>query len=91
MEIIKASSEIENPLFSRKEIVVEITSASSPKMEEVAKAICKKFSVAEDSLKIESIIPRFGSKILTVSAKAYSSKKDMDETEIGKKQKGEKK
>lgn len=91
MEIIKISSETDNPLFARKEILVEIKSDSSPKKEEVAQAISKKFSVAEDALKIESIIPRFGSSILTVRAKAYGSKKEMDETEIGKKQKGEKK
>ncbi len=89
MEFKKIIFEKENPLFLRKEIVVEVTSESNPKRSDVEKFLTEKFP-NQESLKVDRIMPKFGSKIFTIHAKVYKSKKDMDEIEPAQKTNGKK-
>jgi len=81
MENIKIVSEKENPLFSRKEVIVEIKNEVSPKRTDMENSLGEKFSINSEFIKVDRIIPKFGSKIFTISARIYKSKEDKDNTE----------
>lgn len=89
MEFKKIIIEKENPLFSRKEIVVEVKSESNPNRLDVEKFLTEKFP-NQDSMKVDRIVPRFGSNIFTIHARVYKSKKDRDEIEPAQKTGGKK-
>jgi len=78
MEYFKVIFERENSLFSRKEIIAEMQNASSPKRTDVETIMSEKFSVAPDVIKIDRIIPKFGSDIFTIYAKIYKSKEERE-------------
>lgn len=70
---IKKVSEVENPLFSRKEIHFEITSQAVPSHEEVKKLLKEKFSFNTDLLRIKQIKGKFGMQVFDVYVHLYSS------------------
>ena len=63
-----------NPLFNRREVKIHITEhASPPSMENAAKIVAERFSVAEEHVHVEKVEGKFGSRKFTVYAKIYSS------------------
>ena len=78
MEYFKVIFERENALFSRKEIVAEMKNGMSPKRTDVEALIAEKFSAAPETIKVDRIIPKFGSDIFMVYAKIYKSKEEKE-------------
>ena len=81
----KIITDIENPLFNRREIQGEIKTDVTPSREEVRKLISKKFNADEDAIKIKTIEGKFGSTEFVIVANIYKSKKEMDKVELKKK------
>ena len=79
---LKIIKEKENPLFNRKEVVMELNSAVSPKNTEVLDLVSKKFSVPEEQIKLKGIYGKFGASIFEISANIYETVKDKEDTEI---------
>lgn len=77
----KIISEKENPMFSRKEIIVEIKQELSPKNSDIQVLLGEKFSSSPETIKIDNIISKFGSDIFTINAKVYKSKEEKDSIE----------
>jgi ribosomal protein S24E len=88
---LKIISDIENPLFKRREIEGEIKGEITPSRTDVAKLLSEKFSVPVENIKIRTILGKFGSKIFLINANIYSSKEDKDKIEIKKKKDAESK
>ena len=82
MEHFKIISDVKNPLFKRKEVMVEIESSSSIKKSDAEKIISDKFSATEDSVAVKRISGNFGSKIFHISAFVYDSKELKEQTEL---------
>lgn len=78
---LKITYEKENPLFSRKEIIAEIKNETSPKRSEMESVLSEKFSVTPDEIKIDRIIPKFGSDIFTIHARIYKTKDEKESIE----------
>ncbi len=78
---IKKINENENKLLNRKEVVVEIENEKTPSKTEVLKILSEKFSISEDSIKINKIIGKFGINIFEVNANVYPSKEDKERIE----------
>ena len=85
----KTISDIENPLFNRREIEGEIHTEVSPSRQEVAKLLSEKFSVPVENIKIRTIMGKFGSKVFIVGTNIYKSKEERDKVEIIKKKDAE--
>lgn len=81
MDSIKILHEKDNALFKRKEIVAEIHAEKVPSKEEASDLIAKKFSSDKQTVEIERIKGKFGSRVFSVSAKVYHSLKDKENTE----------
>lgn len=81
MENLKIIHEKENPLFSRKEVIAEIKKSISPKRADAENSLAEKFSVTSDRIKVDRIIPKFGSDIFIIYARIYKSKEDKDDIE----------
>jgi len=79
---LKIIEEKENPLFNRREIILEIKSKISPKNGEVLKLVSEKFSIPEEQVKLKGIYGKFGTSIFEVFANLYNTIKDKEETEI---------
>ncbi len=79
---IKINKEEENPLYNRKEVVLEIVSNISPKNDEVLKAVAEKFSIPEEQIKVKGIYGKFGTTSFEVYANIYNTVKDKEETEV---------
>lgn len=77
----KIIEEKQNPLFARKEIILEVKNEVVPSYAEVEKIISEKFSAQPEAIKIRKIDAKFGSNVFTVYANVYSSKEDKDNTE----------
>ncbi|MFC1682057.1 hypothetical protein ACFL0X_00380 [Nanoarchaeota archaeon] len=78
-------SEKENPLFNRKEIKATIDAEATPSRIETTKLISEKFSTQPETIKIKTILSRFGSKTFTVNANIYTSREEKDKIELKKK------
>ena len=78
---LKIIEEIDNPLFSRKEIVANIEEEVTPNRDYVKKIISEKFSADIENIKIKKILGRFGSKNFKISANIYKSKEDKNKIE----------
>ncbi len=74
--------EKDNPLFKRKEIEGTIKAEVCPSKQEVAKALSKKYSVAEENIIIETIEGRFGAREFLLVAQLYESKEAKDFAEV---------
>ncbi|MBR9701343.1 hypothetical protein GOV13_00290 [Candidatus Pacearchaeota archaeon] len=81
----KTISDIENPLFERREIEGEIHAEITPSRQNVAKLLAEKFSVPAENIKIRTIMGKFGSKVFIINANIYKSAEDKDKLEIKKK------
>ena len=73
--------EKKNPLFSRKEIILEIESEITPSHAEAEKIVSEKFKTSSEAFKIKKIYGNFGSKIFKISANIYPSKEEKENTE----------
>lgn len=71
-------NEKSNPLFNRKEIVLEIESEITPSYSEAEKIVSEKFKTNPESLKIKKVHGKFGSKFFVIDANIYSSKEDKE-------------
>ena len=69
----KKISEVENPLFSRKELHLEVKSGAAPSYEEVKNLLKEKFSYSPDLVRIQNVKGRFGSQVFDVHVHVYSS------------------
>lgn len=81
----KIISQTENPLFRRKEVLLEAMQKSSPSREQTLTVLSKQFSVPEEAIKIKKIDAGFGRNNFKISAHIYSSKEDKESVEIKKK------
>jgi len=73
---IKKISEVENPLFSRKEFHFEIISQAVPSHEEVKALLKEKFSFDSELLRIKSIKGKFGKQVFDIHVNLYGSKEE---------------
>lgn len=77
----KIIDEKKNPLFNRKEIVLEVGSEITPSHAEAEKIVSEKFKTSPESFKIKKIQGRFGSKTFRINANIYSSKGEKENIE----------
>jgi ribosomal protein S24E len=85
---LKITTEEQNPLFNRKEIIATIKAESLPTRQEVIKSLSEKYSVPNDALRVLNIKGKFGDKEFTVRAHVYSSKEERNKYEkLSKKEK----
>jgi len=82
MENMIILQEKENPLFNRKEIILNINSQITPSTKETEELLAKKFSTKQENIKIKKILGKFGSRTFEISANIYDSKEDKEQTEI---------
>ncbi len=80
-------AEKKNPMFNRKEIILEIGSEITPSHAEAEKIVSEKFKTTPEFLKIKKIQGNFGSKNFKISANIYSSKEEKDNIEAKPKEK----
>ncbi|MDP2672392.1 MAG: hypothetical protein Q8O84_01105 [Nanoarchaeota archaeon] len=73
--------EKKNPLFNRKEIILEVESEITPSHSEAEKIVSEKFKTSSEALKIKKIYGRFGSKTFRINANIYSSKEEKESIE----------
>ena len=73
--------EKENPLFDRKEIIIEVESDVSPSLREALRAVAEKFQTDEENVKIKKIDARFGSRNFIISANVYKSREEKESLE----------
>lgn len=85
----KIIQEKENPLFKRKEIILNIELDVSPSKKDVEKLVAEKFSVPEENIYVKKIEGKFGSREFRVFVHVYSSAQDKKNI-IGKSKKEEK-
>jgi len=78
---IKIIDEKKNPLFNRKEIILEVESEITPSHSEAEKIVSEKFKTSSETFKIKKIYGRFGSKTFRINANVYSSKNEKEEIE----------
>jgi ribosomal protein S24E len=76
---MKVISEVDNKLFNRKEVVLEVEAEVTPSNSEVLEMLGKQYSGEEGRIRIKKIEGRFGSKVFKVFANIYNTKKDFDE------------
>ena len=79
---MKVLQENQNPLFNRKEVLVELESQTTPSHKEVEELISKQFNSNPEAFKIKKISGNFGSKTFTISANVYPSKEEKLSTEF---------
>ena len=80
-----------NDLLKRREMLIEIESASNPGIPESKKIIAKLGDSTEDSVTIKKITSKFGRKTFTIEANVYDSPDKMNDIEPKPKVKKEKK
>ncbi len=78
---LKIINEKKNPLFNRKEVILEIESEVTPSHAEAEKIISEKFKTFPEAFKIKKIHGNFGSKVFKISANIYPSKEEKENTE----------
>ena len=78
---IQIIEEKKNPLFNRKEVILEIESEITPSNNEAEKIISEKFNAPSETFKIKKIYGKFGSKVFKINANIYPSKEEKENTE----------
>ncbi len=78
---IEIINEKKNPIFNRKEIILEVESEITPNYVEIEKIVAEKFKTTPESLKIKKINGNFGSKKFIIDANIYSSKEEKESIE----------
>ena len=86
---LKIISDVENPLFNRREIEAEIDTDVTPNKVDVTKLISEKTKSPVENIKIRTIQGKFGSKIFIIVANIYKSVQDKENTEQKTKQEKE--
>jgi ribosomal protein S24E len=79
---LKILTEIQNPLFKRKEIIGTINEEVTPSKIDVEKLISEKFSTTPEKIAIKIIKGSFGSKDFKVQANIYENSEDKETTEL---------
>lgn len=74
----KVILEKENPLFSRKEVQLEVEQQVTPSTEEAKEVLVKQFGADKDLIRIRTISSRFGTNVFVISADLYKSKEDFN-------------
>ena len=74
----KVILEKENPLFSRKEVQLEVEQQITPSTDEAKDVLVKQFGVDKDLIRIRAIRSRFGTSVFVISADLYKSKEDFN-------------
>jgi len=77
----KIIQENENPLFNRKEIIIEIQAETTPNKADAEKLLAEKFSTQTENIAIQDIKGKFGSKEFKITGKIYKIKEDKEKTE----------
>lgn len=72
---------LDNALFKRKEIQVDLDAETVPKNLEVAQLLADKFSVPLENVALINILGKFGSKTFNIRANIYESKEALLATE----------
>ena len=85
MENFKLIEEKDNPLFSRKEVLFQISSEVAPSRMEIGKIVSEKFSTEPKKVKIKKISGKFGSKNFSVNVFIYKTEEQKNRTEIKRK------
>jgi ribosomal protein S24E len=75
---VKVVREEHNPLFSRKEVGLEVTTEITPSKEEAKKLVAEKFSADESLVRIRVVEGKFGSQTFTIVADVYDSIEEFD-------------
>lgn len=88
---IQIIDEKKNPLFDRKEVILEVESEITPSHSEAEKIISEKFKAPSETFKIKKIHGKFGSKVFQINANIYSSKEEKENIEAKPKKAKEKK
>ncbi|MBS3117800.1 hypothetical protein J4430_02885 [Candidatus Woesearchaeota archaeon] len=89
---LKINEKTENPLFKRKEILIEAqVKGAIPKKEELKKEIASLLGCTEDTIIIKRINSKFGENKITANLHQYETPEALKETEEIKKRKKEKK
>ena len=78
---MKIIEEKNNPLFRRKEIIVEISFKASPSFSEVEKLLSENLKVPAENIKIKKIHGGFGHNSFTINTFVYHSKEDKEKME----------
>jgi ribosomal protein S24E len=73
---IKIIEEKMNPLFSRKEVKLEVKTEIVPSQDEAKKIIADKFSCNEEFVRLRKIDARYGVQSFTIIADIYDSKEE---------------
>jgi len=81
MNKITILNQKENPMFSRKEIEINLETDITPKITEAEEFVSKEFSANPESVKIKKIKGKFGSNNFIITANIYSSKENKDKIE----------
>jgi len=82
----KIIEEKENPLFNRKEIVLEVSANVNPKNSEALEMVSKQFSTPAEQIKIKGIYGKFGTHKFKIFANIYKTIQDKEKTEVKTKQ-----
>ncbi len=85
VEFFKMKTEIidekKNPLFNRKEVILEVESEITPSHIEAEKIVSEKFKASSETFKIKKIQGNFGSKVFKISVNIYPSKEEKENIE----------
>lgn len=72
----------QNPLFGRKEVIIEVNKDEyEPTYKNAINIIAEKFSISKESFKINKIDVEFGSKTFKIHANVYSSPEEKSRLE----------
>lgn len=69
-------NQTENPLFSRKEVTLNVTNNLTPSKVEAVKLIAEKVGGDESLVRIRKISSKFGSNVFTIVADVYKNKEE---------------
>ena len=90
MNKIKIIQGIENPLFQRKEVIIEIESDSNITHADAEKVLSKEFSSDTNKIKIKKIEGNFGESTFKISANIYKNQETKEKIEPKQKSKEKK-
>jgi len=71
--------QIENLLYRRKELKIDVEKESTPSREEAKKIVCDELSCDLETVRIIKVDSRFGEKVFTIIAEVYDSKEYLKE------------
>ena len=78
----KIIQENQNPLFNRKEVILEVESEITPSHADAEKIVSDQFKAEPSTFKIKKIDGSFGSKVFKISANVYTSQEEKEDIEF---------